>query len=55
MTLIRKLASLLESRVAAEAEWQRLSQATAKAATEFEYQRLAARWTGADGLGAEQR
>ncbi len=52
MTLIQKLASLLDARVAAEADWQRMTQTAAKATTEFEYQRLVARYTGADGLAA---
>jgi hypothetical protein len=54
MTLIQKLASLLDARVAAEADWQEMNRSAAKAGTEFEYQRLVARWTGADGFGARE-
>lgn len=54
MTLIQKLASMLDARVSAEADWQQMNRVAATATTEFEYQRLVARWTGADGLGASQ-
>jgi hypothetical protein len=54
MTLIHKLASMLDARVAAEDDWQKMNRIAATAATEFEYQRLVARWTGADRVGASQ-
>jgi hypothetical protein len=40
MTIINKLRSIFDSRVASEARWVKINQTAATAANEFEYQRL---------------
>ena len=42
MTIIDKLSSILDGRVASEAKWVKINQIAATAGNEFEYQRLIA-------------
>lgn len=42
MTIIAKLRSIFDNRVASEARWVKINQIAATAANEFEYQRLVA-------------
>jgi hypothetical protein len=49
MTIIDRLTSIFDRRVASEAEWVQINKIAATGGTEFEYQRLIARVIGFGG------
>ena len=55
MTIINKLSSILDRRVASEANWVKINEIAATAASEFEYRRLVASLSTVDSFETDHK